>query len=113
MNTVSVEILKDLYYMGVNDRDTNLFENMWPLQRIRTSFALMTVPTPTVRASEGTSSGLPPKKRALAILVSVVSVLIRVRLERLEPGSLNAICPSGPIPPMNKSMPPASLIICS
>lgn len=31
MNTVSVEILKDLYYMGVNDRDTNLFENMWPL----------------------------------------------------------------------------------
>ena len=30
-NTVSVEILKDLYYMGVNDRDTNLFENMWPL----------------------------------------------------------------------------------
>ena len=31
MNTVSVEVLKDLYYMGVNDRDTNLFENMWPL----------------------------------------------------------------------------------
>lgn len=31
MNTVSVEILKDLYYIGVNDRDTNLFENMWPL----------------------------------------------------------------------------------
>lgn len=31
MNTVSVEILKDLYYMGVNDRETNLFENMWPL----------------------------------------------------------------------------------
>ena len=27
MNTVSVEILKDLYYIGVNDRDTNLFEN--------------------------------------------------------------------------------------
>ena len=31
MNTVSVEILKDLFYMGVNDRETNLFENMWPL----------------------------------------------------------------------------------
>ena len=31
MNTVSVEILKDLYYMGVNDRETHLFENMWPL----------------------------------------------------------------------------------
>src|SRR3712207_227328 len=27
----SVEILKDLYYMGVNDRETHLFENMWPL----------------------------------------------------------------------------------
>ncbi len=31
MNTVSVKILDDLYYMGVNDRATNLFENMWPL----------------------------------------------------------------------------------
>ena len=31
MNTVSVKILDDLYYMGVNDRETNLFENMWPL----------------------------------------------------------------------------------
>lgn len=31
MNTVSVKILEDLYYMGVNDRETNLFENMWPL----------------------------------------------------------------------------------
>ncbi len=31
MNTLSVEILDGLYYMGVNDRETNLFENMWPL----------------------------------------------------------------------------------
>lgn len=31
MNTVSVKILDNLYYMGVNDRETSLFENMWPL----------------------------------------------------------------------------------
>ncbi len=31
MNTVSVKILDNLYYLGVNDRETNLFENMWPL----------------------------------------------------------------------------------
>lgn len=31
MNTVSVKILDDLYYLGVNDRETSLFENMWPL----------------------------------------------------------------------------------
>lgn len=31
MNALSVEILDDLYYLGVNDRETSLFENMWPL----------------------------------------------------------------------------------
>ncbi|CAK7030563.1 MAG: Rubredoxin-oxygen oxidoreductase [Peptostreptococcus russellii] len=31
MNTVSVKILDNLYYLGVNDRETNLFEDMWPL----------------------------------------------------------------------------------
>ncbi|MEG0250470.1 MAG: FprA family A-type flavoprotein [Peptostreptococcus sp.] len=31
MNTVSVKVLDNLYYLGVNDRETNLFENMWPL----------------------------------------------------------------------------------
>ena len=33
-------------------------------------------------------------------------VFWRVRDEREEPGSLKAICPSGPIPPMKRSMPP-------
>ena len=26
-----VEIKKDLFYVGVNDRTTELFENLWPL----------------------------------------------------------------------------------
>ena len=31
MNTLSVKVTEDIYYIGVNDRETNLFENMWPL----------------------------------------------------------------------------------
>lgn len=29
---LSVNVTKDIYYIGVNDRETALFENMWPLQ---------------------------------------------------------------------------------
>ena len=32
MNTLSVPINDSLHYIGVNDRDTRLFENMWPLE---------------------------------------------------------------------------------
>ena len=32
MNTLSVPINDTLHYIGVNDRDTRLFENMWPLE---------------------------------------------------------------------------------
>ena len=31
MNCLYAKILDDLYYIGANDRQTNLFENMWPL----------------------------------------------------------------------------------
>ncbi|MBP2027543.1 flavorubredoxin [Acetoanaerobium pronyense] len=31
MNTLSVKITDNLHYIGVNDRETHLFENMWPL----------------------------------------------------------------------------------
>lgn len=31
MNTLTVQINDFLYYIGVNDRDTSLFENQWPL----------------------------------------------------------------------------------
>ncbi len=30
-NMLSVNVTKDVYYIGVNDRETALFENMWPL----------------------------------------------------------------------------------
>lgn len=30
-NTLSVNVTKDIFYIGVNDRETVLFENMWPL----------------------------------------------------------------------------------
>ena len=36
-----------------------------------------------------------------------------MRDTRDEPGSLNAIWPSGPIPPINSSIPPASVIFRS
>lgn len=31
MNTLTEKILDNVYYLGVNDRQTDLFENMWPL----------------------------------------------------------------------------------
>lgn len=63
-----------------------------------TSLASITVPTPTVRACFGTLDMSLSKKRALAVMVSWFRVLTRVRDTKLEPGSLKAICPSGPIP---------------
>lgn len=33
MNTLSVKVTEGVYYIGVNDRETHLFENMWPLER--------------------------------------------------------------------------------
>lgn len=77
-----------------------------PVARISTSLASITVPTPTVSAVLGTLSTSLSKKREFATIVSVVSVFTRVREVREEPGSLNAMWPSGPMPPTNRSMPP-------
>lgn len=63
-----------------------------------TSFASMTVPTPTVRAMVGTFERSPSKNRALAMIVSFARVLSLVLEAKLEPGSLKAMWPSGPIP---------------
>ena len=60
----------------------------------------MTVPTPTVRAIVGTLARSLSKNRALATMVSFARVLTRVRDTNDEPGSLNAIWPSLPIPVM-------------
>lgn len=66
--------------------------------KLLTSFASMTVPTPTVSAMVGTFEISPSKNRALAIIVSFAKVFTRVLDTRLEPGSLKAMWPSGPIP---------------
>lgn len=65
---------------------------------ILTSLASITVPTPTVRASFGTLLKSLLKNLAFASIVSTANVFTRVRDARLDPGSLKAICPSGPIP---------------
>ena len=75
-----------------------------------TSSADMMVLTPTVRACLGTLFTSLSKNRELAITVSVVSVLIRVRDANEEPGSLKAMWPSGPIPPIKRWIPPYSAI---
>ena len=67
-----------------------------------TSFASMTVPTPTVRDCLGTWSMSLSKKRALAVMVSWLSVFTRVLDTSEDPGSLNAMWPSGPIPETNQ-----------
>ena len=63
----------------------------------------MTVATPTVRAWVGTWEISPPKNLAFATIVSFAKVLILVRDASDDPGSLKAICPSGPIPTQVKS----------
>ena len=63
-----------------------------------TSRASMTVATPTVRAWVGTLEISPSKNLAFATIVSFANVFILVLDASDEPGSLKAICPSGPIP---------------
>jgi hypothetical protein len=63
-----------------------------------TSLASITVPTPTVKACLGTFDISFPKKRALASRVSWANVFTLVLDTSDDPGSLKAICPSGPIP---------------
>lgn len=58
----------------------------------------MTVPTPTVKAFVGTLVISPLKNLALACIVSTARVFILVFEFKDEPGSLKAMCPSGPIP---------------
>lgn len=58
----------------------------------------MTVPTPTVSAIVGTLEISPSKYLALAMIVSFARVFTLVLETRLEPGSLKATWPSGPIP---------------
>ena len=45
--------------------------------------------------------------------LGIRGVFTRVREVSEEKGSLKAMCPSGPMPPMKRSIPPASFIICS
>ena len=71
------------------------------------------VASPWVRQCVGTESTSPPKKRALSIRVCLVSVLMRVREASEDPGSLNAMCPSVPIPRICRSTPPAARIAFS
>lgn len=75
-------------FFGVSGHSTKLL----------TSFASMTVPTPTVSAMVGTFERSPSKNRALAMIVSFARVFTLVLETRLEPGSLKAMWPSGPIP---------------
>lgn len=58
----------------------------------------MTVPTPTVKAMVGTLERSPSKNLALARMVSMARVFTRVLDTKLDPGSLKAMWPSGPIP---------------
>lgn len=64
----------------------------------QTSLESITVPTPTVKACLGTLLMSCPKNLAFASKVSWARVFTLVLETNDEPGSLKAICPSGPIP---------------
>lgn len=82
----------------INKRKTSPPAQGWWGPYALTSLASMTVPTPTVKAMVGTLVSSPSKNLALARMVSMASVFTRVLDTRLEPGSLKAMCPSGPMP---------------
>lgn len=66
-----------------------------------------TYATPTVSASLGTLDTSPSKNLAFAIIVSYANVFTLVLDVNDDPGSLNAMCPSGPIPKLqHKYTPP-------
>lgn len=62
------------------------------------------MPTPTVKATVGTFDKSSSKNLALATIVSFAKVLTRVRDTSDEPGSLNAMWPSLPIPVRKKQL---------
>ena len=84
-----------------------------PNANMTTSRESVTVATPTESACAGTFEGSLSKKRLFTMRVSSVRVTTRVRLVRGENGSLNAMCPSSPIPPRKRSNPPAFTIASS
>ena len=61
-----------------------------------------------VSVSMGTSVGTIAAIGSIGVLVSVFT---RVRDANDDPGSLNAMCPSVPTPPINRSIPPAAFIL--
>ena len=84
-----------------------------PSTIIKTSFASIIVATPTVKADWGTFVMSLLKNLELAMIVSSVNCFSLVLDLKDEPGSLNAIWPSTPTPPKNKSIPPTSKIFSS
>ena len=86
-------LLNRLSEQSLDGNETKFFSS-----RSHTSLASITVPTPTVSAVVGTLDMSPPKNRALALMVSTARDLILVLDTSEEPGSLKAMCPSGPMP---------------
>ena len=84
-----------------------------PSAIIKTSFAEVIVSIPTVKANLGTFVISLSKNLELAIIVFSVNCTFLVLDLKDEPGSLNAICPSTPTPPRNRSIPPNSKIFSS
>ena len=64
----------------------------------------ITYATPTVNANLGTLDTSPSKNLAFAIIVSYANVFTLVLDVNDDPGSLNAICPSGPMPFFKKNI---------
>ena len=60
-----------------------------------------------------TMEGMKPKKTAQMSIRVDDEFMSRVREFRDENGSLKAMCPSSPTPPMKRSIPPASTMRAS
>lgn len=85
-----------------------------PVVTITSSLASAMVPPPLLpRAMMGTWARSPSKHLALARMETMTSVFTRILHARLDAGPLEAVCPLGPMPPANASLPSAALIFSS
>ena len=80
----------------------------FPVTTTTTSRESRMILKPTASTMRATAAMSLPKKRAFEWIVSYARVLMRVRDESEDPGSLNAMCPSSPIHRRKSTMLPAA-----
>lgn len=93
MEYLSVEIDKNWHYIGVNDRDTRLFENMWPLENgvAYNSYLYTGEKTALLDTVKINKSGLFVEKLEAALKGRPIDYLIVHHMEPDHSGSITSV----------------------